>query len=117
MRSLRWTASDTDVWQREAKAVIADELTPYADRLQREVSRSSVLSAGVKGMRTLAIAGVSGAAGTTMAGGDHMADLGALGGTAAASLLSGLSDLAKSRRRAVPTRAVLQLAMVFSEDT
>jgi len=107
---------DDDAWTADARALIADEMTPYTDRLRREVENSSALSAAVTGVRTLTIAGIGSATGTVAVSTSPQAGLAALTGVASAALISGLSDWAKARRDAVPKRAVLQLAMMFSDD-
>lgn len=106
----------SDVWQRDAKAIIADELAPYTDRLTREVKRSSALSAVATGTRTFAVAGIGSAVGAaSMFNGDPKVGLGAVAGSAGATLIAGLSDWVKGRREARPNRAVLQLATVFDD--
>jgi hypothetical protein len=104
---------ESDEWQRDARAIIADELTPYTERVRAETSKSTALSASVIGMKQLAISGIGGAVGG-MAGGSTGA-LGGLGGAGLATLISGMSDWVKARREAAPKRAVLQLAMVFDD--
>lgn len=105
---------ESDRWQRDAHAIIVDELTPYAERVRVETKRSSALSASVIGMKQLAVAGIGTAVGG-MAGGPAAATLAGLGGAGLATLVSGMSDWVKARREAGPNRAVLQLAMVFDD--
>ena len=107
---------DSDAWQREARAIIADELTPYTERLLSETSKSSALSSAVTGMKQLAVAGIGGAVGG-LAGGSTTGALAGLSGVGAATLISGMSDWLKAQREAAPKRALLQLAMVFDDRT
>lgn len=105
---------DGDGWQRDAQAIIADELTPYAEKIRAETNRSGALSASVTGMKQLAIAGIGTAVGG-LAGGSGGAALAGLGGVGLATIVSGMSDWVGARHKVVPNRAVLQLAMVFDD--
>lgn len=105
---------ESETWQADARAVIADELTPYTERLRGETSRSSALSASVTGMKQLVITGLGGAVGG-LAGGSTAGALAGLGGVAAGTFISGLSDWVRVHRAAAPQRAVLKLAVVFDD--
>lgn len=102
-----------DGWQQEARAIIADELTPYTERVRAEASRSTALSKAVVGMKEMAITGIGGAVGG-IADGPSGAIAG-LGGAGLVALAAGMSDWVKARRDAVPKRAVLQLSMIFDD--
>nr|WP_246289731.1 hypothetical protein [Nocardioides marinus] len=105
---------ESETWQSDARAVIADELTPYTERLRGETSRSSALSASVTGMKQLVITGLGGAVGG-LAGGSTAGALAGVGGVAAGTFISGLSDWVRVHRAAAPQRAVLKLAVVFDD--
>jgi hypothetical protein len=107
---------DTDAWQREARAIIADELVPYAGRVRSETARSSALANSVVGMRQLAVSGIS-AAGAGLVGTPADAALVGLGTAGVGTFLSVVSDWVRARRSAAPNRAVLQLAMMFDDRT
>lgn len=106
---------ESDAWQRDARAIIADELTPYTERVRAETAQSTALSTSVVGVKQLAIAGIGSAVGA-MADGTTGA-LAGLGSAGAMTLVSNFSDWVKARREAVPDRAVLKLAMVFDPRT
>jgi hypothetical protein len=102
-----------DGWQQEARAIIADELTPYTERVWAEVSRSTALSKAVVGMKQMAISGIGGAVGEIVGG--PTGAIAGLGGAGLATLVAGMSEWVKARRDAAPQRAVLQLSMVFDD--
>jgi hypothetical protein len=104
---------ESDAWQRDARAIIADQLAPYAARVRAETEKSTALSASVVGMKELTLAGIGSAVGA-MADGTTGA-LAGLGSAAAMALVGNLSDWVKGRRAAAPNRAVLQLAMLFDD--
>lgn len=104
---------ETDGWQREARSIIADELTQYTERVRSEASRSTALSNAVVGMKQMAISGIGGAVGELI-GGPTGAAAG-LAGAGLATLVAGMSDWVKARREAAPKRAVLQLSLMFDD--
>ncbi|MGD9959337.1 hypothetical protein [Nocardioides sp.] len=102
-----------DGWQLQARAIIADELTPYTERVRAEASRSTALSKAVVGMKEMAISGIGGAVGEIIGG--PTGAIAGLGGAGLATLVAGMSDWVKARRDAAPKRAVLQLSMIFDD--
>lgn len=107
---------DSDAWQRDARAIIADELVPYAGRVRSETTRSSALANSVVGMKQFAISGIA-AAGAGLVGTPADAALVGLGTAGVGTFLSVVSDWAQARRSAAPNRAVLQLALMFDDRT
>lgn len=100
-------------WQRQARAIIADEMTTYTERVRAETAKSSALSAAVVGMKRMAIAGVGSV--SVAAVGEPTAALVGLGGAGAGTAIEGVSNWVRARRKATPKRAVLGLAMVFDD--
>lgn len=103
---------DNDQWQREARAIIADAMTVYTERVRAETARSTALSKAVIGMKQMALAGIGGAVGEVLGGSGALVGLGSAGATA---LVAGIAEWAKAQRDAAPQRAALGLSMIFDD--